>query len=202
MGTILYWHIWGWVFTSPVLGNGDHHFTYSIDGGAQSDLFDLTVDTQKPDSIGDFTVVDDLNPSIGQLQSGDSTNDGTPIISGTAEPGATVTLFDGGIMIGTAIVGSDGRWGFTPDTALTDGTHHITTTVTDAAGNISAPSSDFVLVVDTEAPEPVALFIATDNTNPVVGTIVSGEVTNDSTPVLSGERSTAASSLSMIKVLR
>ncbi|MGZ0720562.1 BapA/Bap/LapF family large adhesin [Kluyvera cryocrescens] len=177
----------GWIFTSPELSDGDHHFTYSIDGGAQSDLFDLTVDTKAPDSISDFTVVDDLNPSIGQLHSGDSTNDGTPIISGTAEPGATVTLFDGGIMIGTAIVGSDGRWGFTPGTALTDGTHHITTTVTDAAGNISAPSPDFVLVVDTEAPEPVALFIATDNTNPVVGTIVSGEVTNDSTPVLSGQ---------------
>lgn len=177
-----------WTFIPPALAEGEHRFTYSIDSGnTQSDLFNLTVDTKTPDATSEFTVVDDLNPNIGQLHSGDSTNDRTPIISGKAEPGTTVTLYDGGIKIGTAIVGSDGQWGFTPDTALTDGTHRITTTVTDAAGNVSAPSADFVLVVDTEAPEPVALFIATDNTNPVVGTIVSGEVVNDSTPVLSGQ---------------
>ncbi|HGH3371016.1 TPA: BapA/Bap/LapF family large adhesin [Kluyvera cryocrescens] len=177
-----------WVFTPPALDDGSHHFTYSLDGGVtQSDLFNLTVDTKVPDPTGEFTVVDDLNPSIGQLHSGDSTNDGTPIISGKAEPGTTVTLYDDGIIIGTVLVGSDGRWGFTPDTALADATHHITTTVTDAAGNVSAPSADFVLVVDTQAPAPVALFIATDNTNPVVGTIMAGDVTNDSTPVLSGQ---------------
>lgn len=178
-----------WTFTPPSgLSDGVHHFTFSITGDSSAPQeFVLTVDTKAPNPTGDFTVVDDLNPSIGQLHSGDSTNDGTPIISGKAEAGTTVTLYDGGVMIGTAIVGSDGRWGFTPGTALTDGTHHLTTTVTDAAGNVSAPSSDFVLVVDTQAPAPVALFIATDNTNPVVGTIVSGEVTNDSTPVLSGQ---------------
>ncbi len=178
-----------WTFTPPSgLSEGEHHFTFSVTGDSSPPLdFFLTVDTKVPNAASEFTVVDDLNPSIGQLHSGDSTNDGTPIISGKAEPGTTVTLYDDGILIGTVLVGSDGHWGFTPGTALTDGTHHITTTVTDAAGNTSAPSADFVLVVDTQAPAPVALFIATDNTNPVVGTIMAGDVTNDSTPVLSGQ---------------
>ncbi|MGY0203023.1 Ig-like domain-containing protein, partial [Acinetobacter soli] len=34
-------------------------------------------------------------------------------------------------------VGSDGKWSFTPTTPLTDGTHSITYTVKDAAGNES-----------------------------------------------------------------
>ncbi|VFS89375.1 Uncharacterised protein [Kluyvera cryocrescens] len=66
---------------------------------------------------------------------GDSTNDGTPIISGTAEPGTTVSIYDDGSIIGSTLVGEDGQWGFTPKPALSEGTHHITTVVTDMAGN-------------------------------------------------------------------
>ncbi|WEJ82968.1 BapA/Bap/LapF family large adhesin [Kluyvera intermedia] len=170
------------------LPDGRHVFTVSIDGGlTMSEPFVLIIDTKAPDAVDDFTVVDDLAPDIGQLKSGDATNDGTPIISGTAEPGSTVTLYDGGVAIGTAIVGDDGQWGITPSVALNNGTHTLTTTVTDVAGNTSAPSAGFVLIVDTVAPDPVTGFIATDNSNPVVGTIIAGESTNDSTPVLSGQ---------------
>ncbi|MEX3021782.1 BapA/Bap/LapF family large adhesin [Kluyvera sp. STS39-E] len=187
-GSILVDPLSGWSFTPPSgLADGTHVFTFAVNGSMDPQSFVLVIDTKVPDPVGDITVVDDLNPDIGQLHSGDSTNDGTPIISGMAEAGTTVTIYNNGIAIGTALVGSDGHWGFTPGTALTEGSHTITTTVTDLAGNISAPSADFVLVVDTEAPQPVALFIATDNSNPVVGTIVSGDVTNDSTPVLSGQ---------------
>jgi len=177
-----------WQFTpTQPLGEGSHSFTFSANGGPQTEPFELTVDTTAPNPTGNLTVVDDLAPEIGQLKSGDATNDGTPIISGTAEPGSTVTLYDGGVAIGTAVVGADGKWGITPGVALNDGTHNLTTTVTDGAGNISAPSAGFVLIVDTVAPDPVTGFIATDNRNPVVGTIIAGESTNDSTPLLSGQ---------------
>ena len=153
-----------WIFTPQALSGGLHSFTF-VDVATQtrSEPFVLTVDTQAPNPAGDITVVGDLSPNIGQLQSGDSTNDGTPIISGAAEPGTTVTIYDGGAVIGSVLVGADGQWGFTPDTALTDGTHHITTTVTDVAGNVSAPSSDFVLVIDTVALDPVMVFVATES---------------------------------------
>ncbi len=177
-----------WHFTPPALADGHYRFTFSSDGGATlSEPFVLTVDTQAPDGVSDLTIVDDLNPGIGQLHSGDSTNDGTPVISGSAEPGSTVSIYDGGKLIGTALVGTDGQWGFTPAPALSEGTHAISTVVTDAAGNASAASPDFVLMVDTTAPAPVTAFIATDNVDPNVGTIVAGDVTNDSTPILSGK---------------
>lgn len=178
-----------WSIEVPAaLDDGRHVFTFSADGGlTQTEPFVLNIDTHAPDAASGITIVDDKAPDIGQLHSGDVTNDPTPVISGTAEAGATVTIYDGSTVIGTALVGDDGHWGLIPDTQLTDGTHHITTTVTDAAGNVSSPSPDFVLVVDTVAPDPVTLFIATDNVDPIVGSILSGDVTNDSTPILSGK---------------
>ncbi|WP_347291034.1 BapA/Bap/LapF family large adhesin [Kluyvera georgiana] len=177
-----------WHFTPSVLMDGHYRFTFSSDGGATlSEPFVLTVDTQAPDGVSDLTIVDDLNPGIGQLHNGDSTNDGTPVISGSAEPGSTVSIYDGGKLIGTALVGADGQWGFTPAPALSEGTHAISTVVTDAAGNASAASPDFVLVVDTTAPAPVTDLLVTDNQAPVVGTVTAGEVTNDATPVISGK---------------
>ncbi|WP_432700889.1 Ig-like domain-containing protein [Kluyvera cryocrescens] len=177
-----------WHFTPPSLVDDRYSFTFSSDAGlTMSEPYVLTIDTQAPDSVSGMTVIDDLNPEIGQLHSGDSTNDGTPIISGTAEPGTTVSIYDGGSILGTTLVGQDGQWGFTPKPALSEGTHHITTIVTDAAGNNSAVSPDFVLIVDTKAPDPVTDLLVTDNKAPAVGTITAGEVTNDATPVLSGK---------------
>lgn len=177
-----------WHFTPPSLADNRYSFTFSSDAGVTvSEPYILTVDTQTPDAVGDMTVIDDLNPEIGQLQSGDSTNDGTPIISGTAEPGTTVSIYDDGSIIGSTLVGEDGQWGFTPKPALSEGTHHITTVVTDMAGNNSVVSPEFVLVVDSRAPDPVTDLLVTDNKAPTVGTITAGEVTNDATPVLSGK---------------
>ncbi|RSV78475.1 Ig-like domain-containing protein, partial [Klebsiella aerogenes] len=76
------------------------------------------------------------------------TNDATPALSGTAEAGSTVTIFDKGIQIGTAVADEDGHWSFIPD-PLGEGEHRFSTTVTDVAGNTSGHSPDFVLTVDT-----------------------------------------------------
>lgn len=178
-----------WSFTpASALADGRHSFTFSSDDGATlSEPFVINVDTTAPNPVAGMTVIDDLTPGVGQITNGGATNDGTPIISGTAEAGSTVSIYDGADLIGTVQVGDDGKWGFSPETAFTEGTHHLITTVTDPAGNVSAPSPDFVLVVDTAAPETPSLFIATDNNAPEVGTINAGDVTNDSTPVLSGK---------------
>ncbi|MBO1997338.1 hypothetical protein J4730_09585 [Klebsiella pneumoniae] len=36
-------------------------------------------------------------------------------LSGTAEAGATVTIYDGSTVLGTAVADEDGHWRFTPD---------------------------------------------------------------------------------------
>lgn len=60
-------------------------------------------------------------------------------LTGTAEPGARVEVRDvNGTLIGSAIVAADGSFSLTLNPAQTDG-EHLAVTVTDAAGNSSAP---------------------------------------------------------------
>ncbi|WP_228307020.1 Ig-like domain-containing protein, partial [Klebsiella oxytoca] len=100
-------------------------------------------------------VTDDVAGHTGPLTSGDLTNDATPTLSGTAEAGATVTIYDGETVLGTVVAGEDGRWSYTPD-ALDEGSHSLSTTVTDKAGNVSERSPAFELTIDTTAPSASA----------------------------------------------
>ncbi|WP_148659928.1 Ig-like domain-containing protein, partial [Klebsiella pneumoniae] len=78
----------------------------------------------------------------------------------------------------------DGRWSYTPD-ALDEGSHSLSTTVTDKAGNVSERSPAFELTVDTIV-NPVSDLQVTDNAGEDTGTLNSGNVTDDDTPTLSG----------------
>jgi VCBS repeat-containing protein len=71
-------------------------------------------------------------------------------VSGDGEPGATVAVFDGGTSLGGATVGSDRKW--TLPVSLSDGSHAITATSTDAAGNASSNSTPIAQVIDTVVP--------------------------------------------------
>ena len=68
------------------------------------------------------------------------TNDNTPIITGIAEAGSTVKLYNGSILLGSAIAGTDGAFSITSST-LNDATYSLTATATDATGNTSPLSS-------------------------------------------------------------
>ncbi len=70
-------------------------------------------------------------------------------LSGTAEPGSSVTLTDGnGNPIGQTTADANGNWSFTPSTPLPDGTV-VNVVARDAAGNSSPPAS---VTVDAVAP--------------------------------------------------
>ncbi|MGO2233527.1 MAG: DUF4347 domain-containing protein, partial [Marinomonas sp.] len=103
------------------------------------------------------------------------TKDNTPTFTGTAEAGATVTLFDtdGTTSLGTATADGAGNWSIT-SSALSDGSHIVTTKATDAAGNVSSTSSGLTLTIDA--------------TNPVIST-TGGSLTymeNDAATVIDG----------------
>ncbi|MGS1768097.1 hypothetical protein I4447_005360 [Klebsiella pneumoniae] len=72
--------------------------------------FVLTVDTTVA-PVSDLQVTDDVAQHTGPLTSGGLTNDATPALSGTAEAGATVTIYDGSTVLGTAVADTlgDGR---------------------------------------------------------------------------------------------
>ncbi|HHM5357618.1 TPA: Ig-like domain-containing protein, partial [Pseudomonas aeruginosa] len=136
-----------WTFTpSTPLPNGTVvNATATDPSGNASSPASVTVDAVAP-----ATPV--VNPSNGST------------LSGTAEPGATVTLTDGnGNPIGQVTADGSGNWSFTPTTPLPNGTV-VNATATDASGNTSAGSS---VTVDSVAP-------ATPVINPSNGTTLSG----------------------------
>ncbi|HHW1692165.1 TPA: Ig-like domain-containing protein, partial [Pseudomonas aeruginosa] len=136
-----------WTFTpSTPLPNGTVvNATATDPSGNASPPASVTVDAVAP-----ATPV--VNPSNGST------------LSGTAEPGATVTLTDGnGNPIGQVTADGSGNWSFTPTTPLPNGTV-VNATATDASGNTSPGSS---VTVDSVAP-------ATPVINPSNGTTLSG----------------------------
>ncbi|MCS9051652.1 Ig-like domain-containing protein [Pseudomonas aeruginosa] len=136
-----------WTFTpSTPLPNGTVvNATATDPSGNASSPASVTVDAVAP-----ATPV--VNPSNGTT------------LSGTAEPGATVTLTDGnGNPIGQVTADGSGNWSFTPTTPLPNGTV-VNATATDASGNTSAGSS---VTVDSVAP-------AAPVVNPSNGAEISG----------------------------
>lgn len=71
-------------------------------------------------------------------------------ITGTAEANSTVTIKDGSTTLGTATANAGGT--FTLDVSLAQGTHSLTATATDVAGNVGSASTLLAVTVDTTAP--------------------------------------------------
>ncbi|CAH5515479.1 hypothetical protein AI2983V1_0804 [Enterobacter cloacae] len=148
----------------------------------------INVATVPPQAPTLDTVYDDVAPHADYLQKGDVTNDTTPTLSGSSGViGGTISIYDNGRLIGTATVGGNGSWSFTPDTALADGNHSFTATVTDGVGRTSEPTGGFGIVVDTKAPDAASDLLVTDNVGAYQGPVVSGDTTDDNTPTLSGK---------------
>lgn len=80
----------------------------------------------------------------------------TPTLSGTAEAGSTVTVYDGATPLSTAVA-TGGGWNYTTS-ARTHGSHTFSATATDLAGNVSVASSGLIVSIDTIA--PVVSFVA------------------------------------------
>ncbi len=80
------------------------------------------------------------------------TSNTTPTFTGTAESGATVSLYDtdGTTVLGTATA-TGGNWSITIS-ALIEGPHTITAKATDTAGNISLASSGLSISIDAAGP--------------------------------------------------
>jgi hypothetical protein len=74
----------------------------------------------------------------------------TQQLTGSAEAGSTVSVYDGTSNLGTVTAASNGSWSYTLG-HLADGSHSLTATATDAAGT-SAASASLAFTVDTQAP--------------------------------------------------
>ncbi|MEG7807602.1 Ig-like domain-containing protein, partial [Listeria monocytogenes] len=64
--------------------------------------------------------------------------------------------------IGTAKVGLDGTWSFTPQSPLGEGTYTFTASASNVRGD-SSVSGSYTVTVDTSAPaEPTGLIVSAD----------------------------------------
>ncbi len=88
---------------------------------------------------------------------------GTITLSGTAEAGSFVELFDGAASKGGTTATGSGTWSKTL-TGVADGSHTYTAKATDAASNTSAPSNARTIAVDTVAPTTTILDAPTSPT--------------------------------------
>ncbi|UST72286.1 Ig-like domain-containing protein [Pseudomonas siliginis] len=182
---------WSFTPTTP-LNNGEHSFTVISEDEAgnksePSDEYVVVVDTVVPEKPSIGGVEDNVGEITGPVESGESTDDNQPTLSGEGEPGDTVTIIDNGNVVGEVVVGEDGSWSFTPEEELEDGEHVFEIVVTDPAGNKSEPSDEYVVVVDTVAPEKPSIGGVEDNVGEITGPVESGESTDDNQPTLSGE---------------
>jgi hypothetical protein len=83
-------------------------------------------------------------------------------ITGTAEAGSVIELFNGTTSLGTVTANAQGK--FTKDVDLAGGTHSVTARSTDTAGNVSAAATVLSIVVDSSAPAaPAALDLAVED---------------------------------------
>ncbi|ALG73044.1 hypothetical protein VY88_14300 [Azospirillum thiophilum] len=166
-----------WSITAGSLTGSSYTFTATAldPDGVESPLsapFVFSIDTTAPTAPTGLDLADDSDTL---------TNDATPPITGTAEAGSTVLLYDGSTLVGSATAGGGGVWTVSPSSALSDAAHSLTVRAVDAAGNTSAASSVLVVTVDTVAAAPGALDLTTDS-----GASSTDNLTNVATPTIVG----------------
>jgi len=163
--------------------NGTFSYTVTVsdvagNGSGPASPISVVKDTAAPSSVNSIAISDDTGP----VSSDRVTSDTTPTYTGTAEAGSQVDVLLDGALLGSATADTGGNWTLSPaGSPLADGSYTLTATVTDNAGNQSASSPDFSLIVDSAAPAaPVVSAIASDTGLPGDG------VTADQTLLISG----------------
>ena len=120
-----------WSFATGTLADGSHAFTAkALDAAGNlsvaSSALNVKVDTVAPNAPN---IISDAVASGTAL-----------IVTGTAEAGSTVKLFDNTTLVGTGIASASGAWNINTG-SLSGGTQNLTATATDAAGNVSNVSN-------------------------------------------------------------
>ncbi|RKG31118.1 Ig-like domain-containing protein, partial [Acinetobacter rongchengensis] len=180
-----------WSIELPQQVDGAHTYTASVtlaNGSTAQSQYSLEIDATKPSQLTIDSVSDDVGVVQGLLVSGDSTDDKTPTLEGTAEAGNVVTIYDEGKPVGSVTAGPNGHWNYTiPAPGLTEGSHNLTVTQTDPAGNVSQPSDPFNVIVDITAPTITAEITGITEDSGLANDFL----TNDPSLVISGTVSDA-----------
>jgi hypothetical protein len=159
---------WSCVANAP-LGDGAHSATATA-----TDTAGNTSAASAPNTFSVDTVVPTA-PTLVAPTNGSTVNTTQPELSGTAEPGTTVTVYVDGQAACTATAAAGGSFSCTPGSPLTTGSHSAQAVARDAAGNASTPSNTNTFTVEDRVPGA-----------PTITAPASGSFTGDPTPTISG----------------
>ena len=124
--------------------------------GSFGTVFSFIVDSQSPNAP---VIVSVDGKATGPLNSINP----LPNLVGTAEAGATISLFNGNVLIGTTIASAQGAWTLKAAVALPIGTYSFNAQAKDAAGNLSAKSAIFIVTIQGANPPLTANNVLTPN---------------------------------------
>ena len=128
-------------------------FTDAAGNSSITSALSFTLDTTipgKPATPADAAVINGVVNAANDTAS--------QALTGTAEAGSTVTVFDNGAQVGTTLAAANGSWSYVVGALANGSSHSYTVTATDAAGNTSAPSNPLAFTVNTTGPaEPLAI---------------------------------------------
>lgn len=134
-----------WVW-KPVasLSEGEHIFTVvGIDekGDERGDAgARYPINVVHPTDNRITSVTDDVGETE-TLLAGAQTDDTRPVLHGFGLPNGGIWIYDNGRLLGSSVIGRDGKWSFTPDQPLSEGTHHFSAVSTDLFSGARTPSS-------------------------------------------------------------
>ncbi|UVE64001.1 Ig-like domain-containing protein [Burkholderia pyrrocinia] len=180
-----------WSFSLPrALSDGEYRLTVraSNDAGRSvpSTSYGILVDTTPPSQ-----------PKIEAVSEGTS-----PMLSGRAEAYSTVAVYDGATLLGMTTTKMDGTWTFQLPSGMSHGTHALTVSAMDPAGNTSVRSEGFDVTVGPVAPPVPTTKAVLDEMGRDSGSFNFDRLTNDGTAgrLLSGHLSAALAAGEKVQV--
>ncbi|QZY90855.1 hypothetical protein K7H94_02595 [Pantoea dispersa] len=188
-----------WEIELPELAEGSHDIELIAKDPSTgkesptSDPINVIIDITPPDQPKPPTIIDNEGDKNGPVEPGQPIDDNRPGFGGDGgNPGDKVEVIieDGTgnkVVIGTGIVGEDGKWEVKPENPIDDGNYQVIIGITDPAGNESQPSDPIDLIIDTKKPGSMeGSYVLEDNVGPIQGNIENGMVTDDKQPTLKG----------------
>ena len=168
--------------TTSVLADGNHALSLTATDTARNEGADTGIGIWAVDTTAPAVPATPTSIGTDTNIAGDRiTSDNTLTISGTAEPGSTVKVYDGTTVVGTAVADSSGNYTVTTS-LLADGNHPLSLTATDSSGNESAARDLGMWGIDTTPPAapPTPSSIGTDTGVP------DDKITSDNTLTVNG----------------
>ncbi len=148
---------------------------------AASSALDIIIDTMTPSSLPTIDLA--AASDTGSDNTDNITSNTKPTITGTAEAGATVKIYNGATEVGTGIANASGNYNITLTSALSEGANNLSAKATDTAGNTSTVSSELNITIDTTAPSTPTIVLATASDT---GSSNTDNITSNTKPTITG----------------